>query len=74
MILNHLAGNPNRDVPIAEIADATGYSSAGGGFRNAVSRLRSLDLAEGRGELRINPGLVSADNNGTPNGQRGTEI
>lgn len=64
MILNHLADNPDRDVPIAEIADATGYSPAGGGFRNAVSRLRSLDLAQGRGELRINPGLVSADTNG----------
>lgn len=74
MILNHLAGNPNRDVPIAEIADATGYSPAGGGFRNAVSRLRSLDLAHGRGELRINPGLVSADNHGMSNAQRGTEI
>ncbi|PJE00774.1 MAG: hypothetical protein CK429_36190 [Mycobacterium sp.] len=74
MILNHLAGNPNRDVPIAEIADATGYSPAGGGFRNAVSRLRSLDLAHGRGELRINPGLVCADDNGTPNTQRGTEV
>ncbi|WP_342314765.1 DUF853 family protein (plasmid) [Mycobacterium avium subsp. hominissuis] len=64
MILSHLADNPDRDVPIAEIADATGYSPAGGGFRNAVSRLRSLDLAYGRGELRINPGLVSADTNG----------
>lgn len=62
MILNHLASNPHRDVPITEIADATGYSSAGGGFRNAISRLRSLDLAHGRGELRINPALVSADN------------
>lgn len=60
LILQHLASTPHRDVPIAEIAEATEYSSAGGGFRNAISRLRSLDLATGRGELRINPDLLAA--------------
>ncbi|MBY0285568.1 MAG: DUF853 family protein [Mycobacteriaceae bacterium] len=58
MILEHLAEHPHQDVPIAEIADATGYSADGGGFRNALSRLRSLNLASGRGELRINPDLL----------------
>lgn len=60
LILQHLASTPHRDVPIAEIAEATEYSPAGGGFRNAISRLRSLDLATGRGELRINPDLLAA--------------
>ncbi|WP_141564230.1 helicase HerA domain-containing protein [Mycolicibacterium palauense] len=60
LILQYLAINAHRDVPIAEIAEATDYSSAGGGFRNAVSRLRSLGLATGRGELRINPDLLAA--------------
>ncbi len=41
-----------REVPIEAIAEATGYSPASGGFRNALSRLRSLDLASGRGALR----------------------
>lgn len=35
-----------------EIAARTGYSATSGGFRNALSRLRSLQLAAGRGELR----------------------
>lgn len=61
MILEHLAGHPHQDVPIAEIADATGYSADGGGFRNALSRLRSLNLASGRGELRINPDLLGGE-------------
>lgn len=61
MILEHLAGHPHQDVPIAEIAGATGYSADGGGFRNALSRLRSLNLASGRGELRINPDLLGVE-------------
>ncbi|GEL46613.1 hypothetical protein CHO01_17290 [Cellulomonas hominis] len=38
-------------VEVAAIADATGYSATSGGFRNALSRLRSLELASGRGAL-----------------------
>lgn len=60
LILEHLAANPDRSIPINEIAEATGYSPAGGGFRNALSRLRSLDLAHGRSELRINAHLLIA--------------
>jgi hypothetical protein len=66
LILQHLASNPHRDVPIAEIAEATEYSATGGGFRNAISRLRSLDLATGRGELRINPALFAAGDTSDP--------
>lgn len=72
MILNHLAHNPARAVSIAEIAQATGYSPTGGGFRNAVSRLRSLDLAHGRAELTINPDLMSADIPAQANADTGT--
>lgn len=60
MILQYLARHPHRDIPIAEIAEATEYSPVGGGFRNALSRLRSLNLASGRGELHINTDLLGA--------------
>jgi len=41
------------EVPVDEIASRTGYAASGGGFSNALSRLRSLDLASGRGALRV---------------------
>lgn len=34
----------------AEIAEATGYEQNGGGFNNALSRLRSLELIQGTGD------------------------
>lgn len=40
-------------VPVPVLADRTEYSATSGGFRNALSRLRTLGLAEGRGELRV---------------------
>lgn len=40
------------ECAVADIAEATGYSASSGGFRNALSRLRSLELASGRGALR----------------------
>ena len=43
----------------AEIAGQTGYEANGGGFNNALGRLRTLELIEGRGELRISENLVS---------------
>lgn len=45
-------------VSVDEIAQATGYSPTSGGFRNALSRLRSLELAAGRGELVISDQLM----------------
>jgi hypothetical protein len=33
------------------------YEPSGGGFSNAVSRLRTLELIEGRGDLRLAPEL-----------------
>lgn len=38
-------------VAVPDIAAAAGYEASGGGFRNALGRLRSLELASGRGEL-----------------------
>lgn len=35
-----------------ELAAATGYEPNGGTFNNALGRLRSLELAAGRGEVR----------------------
>ena len=45
-------------VPVDQIAAEAGYSATSGGFRNAMSRLRSLQLASGRGELVINDALM----------------
>ena len=46
------APNP---LPNDEIAARTGYSATSGGFRNALSRLRTMQLAEGRGQLSLSP-------------------
>lgn len=35
-----------------EVAARSGYEASGGGFNNALSRLRTLELIQGRGELR----------------------
>jgi uncharacterized protein len=40
-----------------EVAAKAGYEANGGGFNNAVSRLRTLELIEGRGELRASDSL-----------------
>lgn len=45
-------------VPVGSIAEATGYSASSGGFRNSLSRLRSLQLAAGRGELAVDDTLM----------------
>lgn len=40
-----------------EVADQAGYDAAGGGFNNALSRLRTLELISGRGELSASKDL-----------------
>jgi hypothetical protein len=40
-----------------ELAKAAGYEANGGGFNNALSRLRTLELISGRGELRASEDL-----------------
>lgn len=40
-----------------EVAAQAGYAADGGGFNNAVSRLRTLELVAGRGELKASDDL-----------------
>lgn len=42
---------PGRISP-ADVAEATDYEAAGGGFRGAISKLRTLGLIEGSADLR----------------------
>jgi uncharacterized protein len=43
-----------------EVAAKAGYEASGGGFNNALGRLRTLDLVQGRGDLRANDNLFDA--------------
>ncbi|MDA8320423.1 MAG: hypothetical protein M0030_11530 [Actinomycetota bacterium] len=43
----------------AEIAAATGYAESGGGFGNALSRLRTLELITGYREMTADPDLAT---------------
>jgi hypothetical protein len=45
------------EVPIEEVAERTGYASGGGGFRNALGKLRTLELIEGRSAIRASDAL-----------------
>jgi hypothetical protein len=40
-------------LTIEEIAEKTGYAAAGGGFRNALGKLRTLELVEGRSDITV---------------------
>jgi hypothetical protein len=40
-----------------EVAAAAGYEASGGGFNNALSRLRTLELISGRGDLKASDDL-----------------
>lgn len=51
-----------KELSTEEIAARTGYSATSGGFRNALSRLRSLELAAGHGALRAADVLGQAAN------------
>lgn len=53
LILEALADAYPRKLSKEDIGRATNYEPAGGGFNNALSRLRTLELIEGRGELRL---------------------
>jgi len=59
LILDYLVTKPDCAVPVDEIALQTGYSPTSGGFRNSLSRLRSLGLASGRGALQISNELIA---------------
>lgn len=42
------------------LANRTGYAESGGGFNNALGRLRTLELIEGKGSLRLAPDFAQA--------------
>ncbi len=41
-----------------QVADAAGYEVSGGGFGNALSWLRTLELFAGKAELRVSVTLI----------------
>jgi uncharacterized protein len=43
-----------------EVAARAGYEANGGGFNNALGKLRTLELVQGRGELRASDSLFGA--------------
>ena len=43
-----------------EVAAKAGYEASGGGFNNALGRLRTLELVQGRGELRASDNLFDS--------------
>jgi hypothetical protein len=43
------------------LAKSTGYEPDGGGFNNALSRLRTMELIEGRGEMRAAAALFDGE-------------
>lgn len=51
-ILSMLADLYPNALSKEEIAIRTGYEVNGGGFNNAISKLRTLELIQGRGEIR----------------------
>jgi hypothetical protein len=46
-----------------ELAAKAGYEANGGGFNNALGRLRTLELLQGRGELRASDNLFASSTN-----------
>ena len=44
-----------KTLSVAQIAARAGYDADGGGFRNALGRLRTLELINGRGEIMASP-------------------
>lgn len=59
LILRHLVTIAPSSATRDEVAGATGYEPNGGGFKNALSRLRTLQLIEGRNDLRASDQLGS---------------
>jgi hypothetical protein len=57
LILETLAEAYPRALAKEELAAKAGYEASGGGFNNALGRLRTLELVQGRGDLRANGSL-----------------
>lgn len=57
--LEVLAGAYPDALPKGDVAERAGYEVSGGGFNNALSKLRTLELIDGRGELRAADALFN---------------
>lgn len=57
LILETAAANYPNAMSKEEVAEATGYEASGGGFNNALGKLRTLELISGRGEIRASDAL-----------------
>ena len=44
-----------------EVAVNAGYEANGGGFNNALGQLRTLELVEGRGEIKASGNLYDEE-------------
>jgi ABC-type oligopeptide transport system ATPase subunit len=53
MILQFLYRQHPDAMTKAQIGEQTGYSETSGGFNNSLSKLRTLELIDGRGEIKI---------------------
>ena len=60
LILTALADAAPGTLTKQEVADRTGYAANGGGFGNALGRLRTLELVEGYQELQVADVLVES--------------
>lgn len=59
LILRELLAAWPGSLAKAEVAERTGYAANGGGFNNALSRLRTLQLIDGSAELRADETLAA---------------
>ena len=57
LILEQLAAEYPAALTKEQLAERTNYEASGGGFNNALSRLRTLELINGRGALRASEDL-----------------
>ena len=64
LILRELVNVWPQSLSKADVAESTGYTETGGGFNNALGRLRTLQLIEGRGELRADDTLAQEARSG----------
>jgi hypothetical protein len=58
LILEALRASYPQSVSKVDLAEKTGYVASGGGFGNALSKLRTLELIEGFDPIRLSEHLV----------------
>lgn len=59
LILTALADAWPATMTKDDLAAAAGYAAGGGGFNNALGKLRTLELISGRGELQLSNDLFA---------------